>query len=59
MMSRMYKKLPSEILRLKDDYTAYCFDEACSYIRARLDAGDEIERKKTYKSFTELYKDYK
>ena len=35
--SRRFKKLPSEILRIKDEYTSYCFDEACEYILSQLD----------------------
>ena len=26
-MAKTYQKLPSEILRISDEYTAYCFDE--------------------------------
>lgn len=32
MMSRMYKRRPSQILNIKNDYDAFCFDEACDYI---------------------------
>ena len=35
--SRRFKKLPSEILRIEDEYTSYCFDEACEYILSQLD----------------------
>lgn len=31
-MSKIYKKRPSEILNIKDEYTSYCFDEACAII---------------------------
>ena len=31
-MAELYQKRPSEFLHLTDGYTAYCFDEACSYI---------------------------
>lgn len=31
-MSRLYKVRPSSLLGIKEDYDAYCFDEACSYI---------------------------
>ncbi|MCD3223784.1 hypothetical protein G8V04_14360 [Clostridium botulinum C/D] len=31
-MAQQFKKLPSEIMRIEDEYTAYCFNEACSYI---------------------------
>ena len=42
--SRRFKKLPSEILRIKDEYTSYCFDEACEYILSQLDE----EKKPTF-----------
>lgn len=28
-MAKEYNKLPSEILRIKGEYEAFCFDEAC------------------------------
>lgn len=31
-----FKKLPSEIARIYDEYTAFCFDEACEYIISQL-----------------------
>ncbi len=31
-----YNKLPSEILRIEDEYTSFCFDEACMYISSQL-----------------------
>lgn len=40
-MSRQFHKLPSEILRIEDEYTAFCFDEACSDIISHLMNGDE------------------
>lgn len=40
-MSRIYNCQPSQILRIKDEYTAYCFDEACALIISRIDDGEE------------------
>ncbi|WP_057560607.1 hypothetical protein [Paraclostridium sordellii] len=34
-----YNKLPSEILKIEDEYTAFCFDEACMYISNEIDNG--------------------
>lgn len=31
-MSQLYNKRPSEFIGGLDEYTAFCFDEACSYI---------------------------
>jgi hypothetical protein len=55
-MSKTYNKLPSEILNIEDEYTSYCFDEACLFIRMNLEQGKEIKFKKEYKSFSDIYK---
>ncbi len=57
-MSRRYKKTPSELLAVKDEYTAYCLDEACAFIMGKLDAGEEILFKKHYSSFHDIYAQY-
>ncbi len=36
-MSKQFQKRPSEILNICDEYTAYCFDEACMLIIAKLE----------------------
>ena len=59
-MSHRYNKLPSEILHIdNDDYTAFCFDEACDYIMNRIEDGDKPIWTQHYGSFTELYEQYK
>lgn len=40
-MSRIYNCQPSHILSIKDEYTAYCFDEACALIISKIDDGEE------------------
>lgn len=57
-MSKRYKKLPSEILKIEDAYTAYCFDEACALIMQKIDDGEEIKFKKHYGSFSEMYANF-
>lgn len=62
-MSRQYNCLPSQILGIKDSYTAFCFNEACSYVRMMLDNGKKIIKKqelekKEYSSFEEFYKQF-
>lgn len=57
-MVQRYNRLPSELLGIDDPYTAYCFNEACTYILRELDDGKEFLRNRHYTSFTELYKDY-
>jgi hypothetical protein len=51
-MAKHYDLRPSEILNIPDEYTAFCFDEACEYIITKLEDGkkpcfieDEIENK--------------
>lgn len=39
-MSKLYHKRPSEIIFLKDEYTSYCFDEACAYIISKMKDGE-------------------
>lgn len=31
--------LPSEVMRLEDNYAAYCFDEACAYMYKQIQDG--------------------
>lgn len=40
-MSKFYKKLPSSILKIEDEYTAFCIDEAIMLIHQMANARDE------------------
>lgn len=45
-MARLWNRLPSEILHISDDYTAYCFDEAVFFwILSKQDEGQEAREK--------------
>lgn len=55
-MSQRYKKTPSEILNITDQYTAYCLDEACAIIAGKIDNEEEPMFEVHYNSFSELYK---
>ena len=62
-MSKQYSCRPSQLLGIEDEYTAFCFDEACCEIIARL-KNEEIPKYRTtqnneYSSFEEFYKQYK
>lgn len=57
-MSQRYHKLPSEVLRVKDEYTAYCLDEACAFIMSKLDKGEEMVFETHYSSFKDIYSRY-
>nr|DAG82223.1 MAG TPA: hypothetical protein [Caudoviricetes sp.] len=59
-MSKLYKIRPSEVLFIEDPYTAFCLDEACYYIRTKM----EVDKEKPsfvvqYESFKDLYSQYK
>lgn len=56
--ARKFKKLPSEVICCEDEYTAYCFDEACSYILSRIEQGEEPRFSVRRKSFKDVYKAY-
>lgn len=67
-MSRLYNCLPSEIICIDDEYTAYCFNEACALILIRLQKGEKPRfqkerfkgRKDThFTNFSDMYKYYK
>lgn len=57
-VSRNLKARPSELFGIEDPYTAYCLDEACSYIISRIEQGEEPRFKKEYKSFKDIYRQY-
>ena len=65
-MSEQYKTRPSELLGLCDSYTAFCFDEACYFIRTKLqdlkkeqiDKLNFIENEKKNKPTGKHYKSY-
>nr|DAD89376.1 MAG TPA: hypothetical protein [Podoviridae sp. ctiJY10] len=41
-----------------DEYTAYCFDEACAYIMNKIDSEEEPVFRTKYRSFSDLYSQY-
>lgn len=45
-MSKLYKVRPSTILNLEDEYTSYCFDEACAIIISKIKDGENPVFKK-------------
>ena len=58
-MAKQYGCRPSTVLGLDDDYTAFCFDEACAYITGQLEKGEQPQFKRKYKSFKDIYAQYK
>lgn len=64
-MSKIYHCRPSEILKIDDEYTAFCFDEACAVISVRIQEGEKpvyleevSEEKREFKNFKDFYKCY-
>lgn len=56
---------PSELLGIDDEYTAFCFDEACAFIISKIQDGEQpiIGNKETssaheYTKPSDLYKKY-
>lgn len=45
VMAKSYKIRPSQILNIKNDYDAFCFDEACEFIAIELSKEDHKEPK--------------
>lgn len=66
-MARLYHIRPSEILKVQDEYTAYCLDQACAYITGMIQDGEKPNfnaLKKTtqqsvkhYDSLRDMYED--
>lgn len=66
-MSRLYNCRPSDVINIEDEYTAYCFNEACALIIIRMQNGEKPEygknrfeknEKTHYTNFSDLYKNY-
>lgn len=54
----MYGCRPSELVGIEEPYEAFCLDEACAYIRIRMEEDETPKFKKRYSSFKDLYKNY-
>lgn len=54
-MTEAYRQKPSELLAIEDQYAAFCFDEACLYIRSRMQAGEQPQHKTKVASMKEFY----
>lgn len=58
-MSNLYRCRPSELLHIEEEYAAWCLDEACMYVRMKIDEGEEPVFRKQYASFSDIYGDLK
>ena len=66
--AKMYNIRPSEVLYIKDEYTAYCFNEACTNFMLHIKNKEKpdytrVKKKKVqnkhYSNFTSMYNDLK
>lgn len=48
-LSAAQGKDPSEIMGIEDEYTAFCFNEACTYIVTQIKNGNELHYEKKKK----------
>lgn len=61
-MANAYGCRPSTLLGLESEYDAYCFDEACAYIKMKLQNGEKPQfvdnkiKNRHFRSASEMYK---
>ena len=58
-LAKVQGKTPSEVMGIDDEYTAFCFDEACDYLVKRVLKGDDPryeKKKKKVSSMAEYFK---
>lgn len=55
-MSKIYNCRPSQIVSLEDEYTSYCFDEACAFIISKMNDGEVPRFKVKMENFSDIYK---
>ncbi len=58
-MSNLYRCRPSDLLHIEEEYAAWCLDEACLFVKMKIDEGEEPVFKKKYTSFSNIYGDLK
>ena len=65
-MAKRYRQRPSNIIGVVDEYTAYCFDEACIFLYDAIedkkelkfgngDKSEKLQEPKHYTSLSEFY----
>lgn len=58
MMAKAWNKLPSEIMKIDDEYTAYCLDEAVDEIMYHINNKEMPKFETKYKRFSDFYKQF-
>ena len=66
-IAKRFSQLPSSVINVEDEYTAFCFNEACMLIMSEIESGKEPiwiedrtkenEKPKEYNSMEDFYKD--
>ena len=60
-ISKKFSCLPSVVINIESEDTAYCFNEACMFLLQALEDGkklkfaDNVEQKKHFRSLSEYY----
>lgn len=54
----MYGCRPSQLVGLEEPYESFCLDEACAFIKMKIENDETPKFKIKYKSFRDLYKDF-
>lgn len=49
---------PAEVLSIDDEYTAYCFNEACAVVMMHMDNGEEPVYRTHYSRFSDFYSQF-
>ena len=61
-MSKMYGCVPSSLLNIDDEYTSFCVNEACAYIRYMVEVEKQeptiIRETGKHKSFSDVYQKF-
>ena len=56
--SKIYGRTPAELLFIEDEYTAFCLNQACAYIRCKIEEKEEPIFETKYNSFSQMYAQY-
>ena len=62
-LAKKFSKLPSDVLNIKNSYTAYCLDEASLILINAIENGEKIyynqkTEQKHYSSFSDFYNQF-
>lgn len=58
-LAKSQNQKPSNVLCIEDEYTAFCFDEACEYIMINIRNGEEPQYEKKKVKVTSMAEYFK